>query len=275
MSLFERGMLSGLHLSSRFLKNASHLMPPIIAVASIWSRDRELLNREYATSVFAAGGVPVIVPVTSHSATLESLFGRVDGAFIPGGFDIDPHLYGEAPLPALGEIQRPVDDFQLKFIDAAVKSHLPVFGICRGYQLLNVYFGGTLHQDIPTTFYTAETAVRLRHGNLPTSKLRHRVSILKGTNLKAILGRSEILINSIHHQAVKSLAPGFRVTAVAPDGLIEAIEKAGDPRVFGVQWHPEIHVAAGELECLPLFEYLVEQARIVREQRSEERGSQN
>jgi gamma-glutamyl-gamma-aminobutyrate hydrolase PuuD len=245
---------------SLFRRVFSHSPAPVIAIASLWSRDREIVDRAYAKSIFSAGGIPLIVPITSNASLIDSVFSRVDGALVPGGPDIDPALYGELPVPALGRIDRAVDDFHLNFIGAAVKAKLPLFGICRGYQLTNVYFGGTLHQDIPTTYYRGEMGVRIRHGSSKKAGEKHEVTVMAGTNLRALLGCSEMFTNSIHHQAVKKVGEGLRVTAVAPDGLIEGIERIDDPRVYGVQWHPEIPAAAGESQFLPLFRYLVDEA---------------
>lgn len=237
---------------------------PLIALAAVWGNDQvESLNHDYATSVYTAGGIPLVVPVTSNATLLDLLFERVDGALLPGGIDVSPLIYGQEPVPALGEVEPPLDDFQLKFIGAAVKAGIPLFGICRGIQIMNVYFGGTLYQDIPTTYSSGLAPVK--HQQSPTKKryVSHKVSILNGTNLKSLLGKGEVVTNSFHHQAVRDVAPGFRVTAVAQDGIIEGIEKIDDPRIYAVQWHPEGTVGAGDYAFLSLFQYLVDQARAV------------
>jgi putative glutamine amidotransferase len=236
----------------------------VIAVAAIGFSDREVLYHNYATALFSAGGIPLIVAVTSNPSLLDIALSRVDGALIPGGGDVNPLLYGEDPRPQVGEIQPAVDDFQRKFIDSAVRLGLPLFGICRGHQLLNVHFGGTLFQDIPTQVSTAATALKIKHQQAPTPKHinTHRVAVVEGTNLHEIIGRSDIITNSSHHQAVRDPAPGFRVTALARDGVIEGIEKVDDPRIYGVQWHPEGPVGEGDHEFLPLFTYLVDQAKL-------------
>jgi putative glutamine amidotransferase len=245
--------------------------PPLIAVAAVQPAELEAVNHNYLTSIFSAGGMPIIIPITSNSTLLDIALSQTDGALLPGGLDVNPLLYGEDPRPQLGKIQPSLDDFQRKFIDSAMKLGLPLFGICRGQQLLNVHFGGTLYQDIPTQVYNSSTPLKIKHQQTPTLKYinSHNVSILEGTNLREILGRSDVITNSAHHQAVKDVAPGFRVTAVAKDGVIEGIEKIQDPRVYGVQWHPEGTVGEGDHEFLPLFKYLVDQAKLFRLRKGE------
>jgi gamma-glutamyl-gamma-aminobutyrate hydrolase PuuD len=236
--------------------------PPLIAVATFRLTECELLAQDYVTSLSAAGGIPFIIPPTANSSLLDIILSRMDGALLPGGPDVNPLLYGEDPLPQLTEVQSFLDDFQRKFIESAAKFSLPLFGICRGQQLLNVHFGGTLYQDIQ-----AQIPGSIKHTQLPTRKHNktHRVEILEGTNLREILGgRSEVITNSAHHQAVKDVAPGFRVTAVARDGVIEGIERIEGVRIWGVQWHPEGHIGAGDNEFLPLFRELVDQAKLGR-----------
>jgi putative glutamine amidotransferase len=247
---------------------ASTDFPPVIALAATQFADSDVLNRNCVTCIFSAGGVPLIVPLTTDSSVLETILARVDGAFLPGGIDINPLLYGEEPLPQLNKIDPALDDFHGKFIDAALKFELPLFGICRGEQLLNVHFGGTLHQDM-TVAFSGKTG-RIKHVQGTTAKdvNTHHVDVTAGSKLRDIMGRDRFLVNSSHHQAVRDVAPGFRVTAVAKDGVIEGIEKEDDPRIYGVQWHPEGPVGEGDHEFLPLFKYLVDQAREVRRRRN-------
>jgi putative glutamine amidotransferase len=207
----------------------------------------------------------VLVPVTPDRALIAALLDRADGALVPGGPDVNPLLFGEEPRPQLGEICPAVDDFQLKFIAAAAERGLPILGLCRGLLLLNVAFGGTLHQDIGAC---AAPPLRVKHQQAPTARhvRTHTVTAADGTGLRALLARAEFTVNSAHHQAVCAVAPGFRVTAVAKDGVVEGIEKADDPRVFAVQWDPEEIVAVGDTEFCPLFEFLVASAREYRAQ---------
>jgi gamma-glutamyl-gamma-aminobutyrate hydrolase PuuD len=245
-------------------------IPPLIAIAAVWGADKlESIGHDYTSSVHTAGGIPLIVPGTTNETLLDIIFTRVDGVLVPGGVDINPYSYNEDPIPELDEIQPPLDDFQLKFINAAVNAGLPLFAICRGHQLLNVYFGGTLHQDIPTTYYNSSSSLRIKHKQTSTDRsyVTHTVSILNGTHLKTLLGQSEMFVNSFHHQAVKDLAPGLKVSAVAPDGIIEATERIDNPKIFSVQWHPEGLVDVGDLTFLPLFQYLVDSAKEFRDTR--------
>lgn len=209
----------------------------------------------YVKSVRRAGGVPLIIPITSDEAELKAVLKVVDGIIMTGGEDIAPHLYGEEPIPELGKVYAERDEFDLKLIKMAVEKKLAVMGICRGVQVMNVAFGGTLYQDIPVQLPES----RVKHYADYGSDKIHKIKIKKGSRLGEILGES-VVVNSTHHQSVKDLAPGFVVTAVAEDGVVEAIEMENGRPIFGVQFHPEAFVAAGDDEFLGLFEYFVKEA---------------
>ena len=209
----------------------------------------------YVKSVRRAGGVPLIIPITSEEVELKAVLKVVDGIIMTGGEDIAPHLYGEEPIPELGKVYAERDEFDLKLIKMAVEKKLAVMGICRGVQVMNVAFGGTLYQDIPVQLPES----RVKHYADYGSDKIHKIKIKKGSCLGEILGES-VVVNSTHHQSVKDLAPGFVVTAVAEDGVVEAIEMENGRPIFGVQFHPEAFVAAGDDEFLGLFEYFVKEA---------------
>ena len=173
-----------------------------------------------------------------------------------GGEDIDPlKYYGEEPLRAQGEIVPYRDEFDCMLIKMAVEKGLPLLGICRGEQLLNVVFGGTLYQDIPSQ--AKDSYVKHRQ-QAPSSYGTHSISIEKGSILNKVLGTERAVVNSFHHQAVKDPAPGFKVIARAADGIIEGIQM--NEKVFGLQFHPEGFVANGDDTFLPIFQYFVEKA---------------
>ena len=188
----------------------------------------------YARAVYAAGGVPFVLPVTTNAVEVARLLAQVDALVLCGGEDVDPVRYRTPPSPALEKVNGPRDDWEYALLDEAVRRRLPVVGICRGQQIVNVYFGGTLWQDLPSECGTR----RHRHGG-EGGYVHHPVAIVPGSRLSAIMGgATHAEVNSFHHQAVRDVAPGFRVAARAPDGVIEAIESETLP-VAAVQFHPE------------------------------------
>ncbi|CAK1230480.1 gamma-glutamyl-gamma-aminobutyrate hydrolase family protein [Fructobacillus tropaeoli] len=177
--------------------------------------------------------VPMILPIAKPEMAKE-IVGMVDAIIIPGGPDVSPHLYGEDPHQHIGVTYVPRDDFEMAVIEESVRQNKPVFGICRGIQIINVAFGGTLYQDLSSQ-YEQEA---IRHEQVPDSAFpTHFVNVEEGSFVAKSQG-AHPFVNSKHHQAVKKVADGFKVTARANDGVIEAIENP-DLAVYGVQWHPE------------------------------------
>ncbi len=198
-----------------------------------------VMNQRYSRAVAAAGGLPVMIPLLDEEDTLRGLYDRMDAILIPGGVDLDPATYGESPLPTCGRLDPARDRVELRFARWAVAEGKPLFGLCRGLQILNVALGGTLYQDI-----AAQRTDAIKHDYFPTAgysrdHLAHPVTVTSGSRLDALVGSAPLKVNSMHHQAVRGLAPGLEATAVAPDGVIEAIETPGSSFVLGVQWHPE------------------------------------
>ena len=213
------------------------------------------LNRQYIAALQDAGADVVVVPDGEGDPAVHFI-DRLSGLLLPGGLDIEPWRYGATPHPKLGRVDRSLDALELRMMREAIARRLPVLGICRGQQTVNVALGGTLYQDI-----RAEGVAKLRHWTpLKWGRdfLGHMVSITPGSAMaRAAAGASEVRVNSFHHQAIKDLAPGLRVTAVSPDGVVEAVESV-DGRIVAVQSHPE---------CLPeqpwarrLFQDFVAQA---------------
>jgi putative glutamine amidotransferase len=198
-----------------------------------------VMNQRYSRVVAAAGGLPVMIPLLEDEDTLRALYDRMDGVLIPGGVDLDPTNYGETPLPTCGRLDPARDRVELRFARWAIAEGKPFFGLCRGLQIVNVALGGTLYQDI-----AAQRSDAIKHDYFPTAgysrdHLAHSVTVTSGSRLDALVGTAPLRVNSMHHQAVKGLAPGLAPTAMAPDGLIEALESTDQQFVLGVQWHPE------------------------------------
>ncbi len=210
---------------------------PVIGITCSvdWQGDRQRQNESYMQAVLKAGGTPVLLPAVTDDAVIEDHLQLVDGILISGGPDIDPQLFGEQPIPRLGAVNPLMDAYEMKLIQGALSMGKPMLGICRGVQVLNAAAGGTLYQDISTSF-----ASPLKHRQeAPASFPTHKVKLTANTQLANLLGTTEILVNTFHHQSVATPAPGFVVNAVAEDGVIEGIESTAHPFVHGVQWHPE------------------------------------
>lgn len=206
-----------------------------------------------------AGGVPVLIPYPYDEEKLAVAVGAVDGLLLQGGVDVDPHLYGEEPLPGMGSFDPEIDALDVTAARLALERDIPVLGLCRGAQVLNVAAGGTLYQDIPSQVPGA-----LKHAQkAPRWAASHAVRLEADSRLAEILGATELRVNSYHHQSVKDVAPGFRAVATAPDGIIEAVESAAHRFAMGVQWHPELMVER-EPRYAALFRAFIEAARAVK-----------
>lgn len=189
----------------------------------------------YTEAVAKSGGVSVILPPFSGADEAAPAVRALDGLLFTGGEDIDPIYYGEEIHPAIGEISAKRDISEFLLMKEALAADKPVFCVCRGFQLLNVFFGGTLYQDLPSQY---DSTVRHRQEK-PYDKPAHAVTVAKGSPLARIAGTGEFGVNSRHHQAVKDLAQGLTAMAVSEDGLVESAFAPGHPFVMGVQWHPE------------------------------------
>ena len=193
--------------------------------------EKYLIQTDYLEAVEEAGGIPLVC--SYRRGNVSFLLKHIGGILITGGaFDIHPRFYREKLLPALGNTNTGRTEFELFVVRKGIRISVPILGICGGMQLLNVAFGGSLYQDLSAQF----AAARKHRGVRP---LRHRVQVVPGSLLASAVRRREIYVNSTHHQAVKRLGRGFQVSASAPDGVVEAIERPSHPFLLGVQWHPE------------------------------------
>ena len=196
---------------------------------------RELaLGMSYPMSVERAGALPVVLaPV--DVAHVDALLERLDGLMLSGGPDIHPAAYGEEPHPALGPTERDLDLFELELVRRADERGMPILGVCRGEQMLNIARGGSLIQDLPTLVGEEIDHRQEQPGRIPT----HAVVLESGSRLEGVMGRQADEVNSFHHQAVKRLGQRLKPVAWSPDGVIEAIEATDRDFVLGVQWHAE------------------------------------
>lgn len=238
---------------------------PLIGISANYGDNNSKLAENYYKSVVAVGGVPVIIPVTDDLATIEAIVGRLDGILLSGGGDMHPRYYNEEPIPENGTPDELRDRYDVSLIKSAVEYQLPVLGICRGMQVINTVFGGSLYQDINVQY--ADKKPMCHSQNEERSVTTQTASVVTDSLLYSIVNCNTLPINSIHHQAVKRIADGFRAVAFADDGICEAIESLYYP-ILGVQWHPE-HLseadAAGEHFDNPhrkIFGWLVDEAKI-------------
>lgn len=220
------------------------------------------LRANYASSIAAAGGIPVILPYCLEMQDCVQLARELDGILFSGGVDPQPFLSGEETLEGCGSASAGRDRLELTLYQAMFALRKPMLGICRGIQIMNVAQGGTVWQDIPRYFPgTLPSGERLAHQQPSKGDVvSHSVQLEAGCMLERLLGEGRIRVNSFHHQAVRDHAPGTKVVGRSPDGLIEALEMPDYGFWIGVQWHPE-YLAHKEQTASRLFEGLIEAAR--------------
>lgn len=193
------------------------------------------INQDYLDAVTRAGAVPVLLPLIEDDKAQIALLARINGLLLSGGPDIDPKLYGEEIIPQCGEISAKRDAVEISLFLKALKMGMPVLGICRGIQVMNVALGGTLYQDIETQL---EGAIKHPCYDTPRDKV-HEVTVIEGSLAHRMTGLSRFSVNSRHHQGVKRLGHGLVATAYSKDGLIEAVDYPQEKFVTAIQWHPE------------------------------------
>lgn len=245
-------------------------MKPIIGICANYSTDDQIgvkgglgmpgqewqvLADDYIKAIERAGGTPVVLPITRSIDSISPVLGLLDGILFSGGTDIDPRYYGEWPGKGLGDIDPGRDRHEFALAEKALhETDIPILGICRGAQLLNVATGGSLYQDLlldrpEGLFHTQKMA--------PKYHPIHPVTVKAGSKLHAIFGDEELWVNSFNHQAIKKVGNGFEVTMSAPDGLVEGIEMSAERFVVAVQWHPEMMIDH-DSRYLAIFQAFVE-----------------
>lgn len=215
-------------------------MKPIIGITTFCDpRPRKTfssVSQNYVTSVLMAGGIPILIPIINNKDELAYYLDLVDGLLFTGGEDISPLEYGEDPISHVTLVSGERDRQEIDLFKMAYEKHMPILGICRGIQLINVALGGSLYQDLGSQYKGA-----LGHlpADNPVSELYHRVKVDDQSKLYHIFLESEFAVNSFHHQAIKELGKNLKVAACSKEGIIEGIESTDKRYLFGVQWHPE------------------------------------
>ncbi|ERJ13120.1 gamma-glutamyl-gamma-aminobutyrate hydrolase family protein [Haloplasma contractile] len=213
---------------------------------------------DYVNSIHKAGGAPILLPLINDQSVIEPVVSKLDGLLLPGGIDLHPKFFNQEIKPLNGRINEEQDLFDLAVIETARKHGLPIFAICRGHQVLNVAYGGTIHQDIS---YDPDWDGSINHEQDKTELAYHLpihdIKIKENTILHSICEGNMLSTNSFHHQVIDKLGNGLECVARSSDGVIEAIESTVDTYVVGVQWHPEKMVDYYE-KHLNLFKRFVE-----------------
>lgn len=236
---------------------------PVIGITGNFGEKGCELAEGYWRSVLEAGATPLIIPPYEDRDALLQTLEQIDALLLSGGADINPLFVGEEPLPELHSINPKRDLSELLLIRLAFDRQIPILGICRGIQMLSVALDGSVHQDIKRGMPQADL---LKHSqNLPRECASHTVMVEKDSLLYNIFSTEKLYVNSFHHQAVREAGPHLRVSARSTDGVIEAVESTEHKPVMGVQWHPECFILGDNHSMMPLFEWLVSEARLYHE----------
>lgn len=230
-------------------------MAPIIGITATLKEDTDAVaerplgkfvrtDLDYVEGVAGAGGAPVVLPPVGEERTAKVVVSSLDGLLLSGGSDLDPRFYGEEPALELGPTIPERDVFEMALVGLALRRGIPVFGICRGMQVLNVALGGTLYQDLPSQW---DGDVLKHRQATPKWQPTHEVEVSGGSYVSEIMGCEVVKVNSYHHQGIKDLADGLVVTGRSSDGVVEAVEAAdlSERWLLGVQWHAEAMRGAG------------------------------
>lgn len=207
--------------------------------------DRFYLGRHYSEALAGMGALPVNIPLIPDPDYIAEVMAGMSGILLPGcNSDVDPLRYGQEPIPELGTVIPIKDETDLLVLAETERRNMPVFGICFGMQVMNVFYGGTLYQDV---FAQVPNCLKHQQGK-PLERNSHSIRIEKGSLIEELTGSEKAVVNSHHHQAVDTVGNDLKATTWAADGIIETIEWTRDERfVLGVQWHPELSWNTDEL----------------------------
>lgn len=221
--------------------------------------NRVCIASNYLNSIIAAGGVPILLPLEADQESLTKAASICDGFLFTGGPDIAPFRFGEETIRECGEVMPKRDSMEEALFHLAMESDKPIFGICRGIQVLNVFLGGTLYQDIPAQYPSPHA---LAHSQKSARNvLTHSVLVEKDTLVYDILQKDCIQVNSFHHQAIKDVAPSLKVAATSIDSMVEAVYLPGHKFFVAVQWHPE-HLIHDTKDAILLFKAFVNASQV-------------
>lgn len=227
---------------------------PVIGITGNYDKETCTLAEGYYQSVLKAGGIPLIIPPFQETDRLCQMLDTIDGIIFSGGGDINPLFFGEEPIKELHSITPERDRQELLLARLAYDRQIPMFGICKGIQTINLALGGTVYQDI----HTQMEGTRIKHSQDQDRRYpSHSVRLMPGSIMQRIFGSTTITVNSFHHQACKEAAPCLNATAISPDGVIEAIESNEFKSVLGVQWHPETYTLRQNDDMMPIFHWLI------------------
>lgn len=214
------------------------------------------VNHDYILSVTRAGGVPVILPFNDNDEAVKEMVSHVDGLLLSGGHDVWPKNYGEEPMQGLGDVWPERDHFDFLLLKEAKKRGIPIFAVCRGHQIVNVAYGGSLYQDLK---YDEKCYIKHFQNQRP-DLATHSVDITEDTIFAKTVKMDEMMVNTFHHQHVKTVGDGLKVTSVAKDGVIESLEAEDYPWLATFQFHPEMMTGTCE-EAAKLFEAFIKEAK--------------
>lgn len=244
------------------MSESQHTRPLIGIIANRYQRANSTsilagIGEKYVHAIEGAGGIPVLIYLTEDREALDRLYSLCAGLVFAGGEDVDPKHFGAERHPNLGTLVALRDEVELALARRALADGKPMLGICRGIQVLNVAFGGTLYQDIPAEL--ADTSDHYASRSLPDrAHTAHSIAIGPDSWLAERLGAETIDVNTFHHQSLRDVAPGLRITARAPDGVVEAVEGTGECFILGVQCHPEELWEAAEPRWARMFQGFIE-----------------
>ncbi|WP_311487451.1 gamma-glutamyl-gamma-aminobutyrate hydrolase family protein [uncultured Helcococcus sp.] len=216
---------------------------------------RIYVNEDYADAVIKAGATPLVLSINDEDSVIDEYINIIDGLILSGGHDVDPRNYEENPNPKLGQVLPERDSFDLKLLKKAKEKNIPILGICRGFQLINVSYGGSLWQDLS---YSDKEYIKHNQVYGP-DVTTHTIKVEEDTKLHKIVNKDTLSVNSFHHQIIKDLGQGLKLSAQAPDGVVEAFEDPNYRFLLGVQFHPEmLHRVKDEMQNI--FNELVKEA---------------